>query len=292
MGCNWVYDDSGAQSGLQIKAEYNQEWMIRHNDCPWSQATLDSVASLYPEVLPQLPAGLRTVIYRPADSQLLFNLPAEGGRINIDPGDYGILLYNNDLRSIAVVTGENLDAAVAEVPDGELNEALWVNVIPEMPVECKIHDVTALMKPMTWSYLLDLQVDSGFNEIKEAYCTLSGMASEVNLISTQRYGDTITGRAPCQLQPNALIGIARSLGTAEHADNHIVTLKVRLHNLKVITYAYDCTAQVSVQPQGGLIRIKNIKINPSDAHDDNVGGEGFDVNVKTWGPEIEIPVPW
>jgi hypothetical protein len=78
------------------------------------------------------------------------------------------------------------------------------------------------------------------------------------------------------------------MSRAEHTFG--LNLELRLVNGKMLTFDYDVTDQVSMQPQGGIIFIDGISIEPSDT--EGVGtASGFDVTVDGWGEYQDITLP-
>ena len=57
----------------------------------------------------------------------------------------------------------------------------------------------------------------------------------------------------------------------------------------MLTFDFDVTSQVAVQPYGGVIMVDGVAINESDGKPE--GGNGaFDVDVNPWGPSDDIDI--
>lgn len=288
--CSMVYDETGGNSSVEIIASYDRQWMKPYPGCPWTFKQIDSVTKAHPELVPELPQGLRIVVMRPNEAPLLYNLPEEGGSMNLSLGTYGLLCYNNGMKTVSVEHHDSWTDAQAVAGRGIEPEMMFYATIPKVVTECEPVVLPTTFKPAVWSYLVELQVDSGMELVSEARCTLSGMSSGMRLCDGSLINDTTS--IPCSLKAGKgkLWGILRSFGTRESGHGyHTLKLVVRLHDKKIITYTYPCTHELLYQPRGGILLIKGVVINPKDAQKD-VGQGGFDVKVDSWGPPIIIHV--
>ena len=66
---------------------------------------------------------------------------------------------------------------------------------------------------------------------------------------------------------------------------HALVLDVRLKNGEYVTFDYDVTDQVNMQPHGGVIVVSGVVI-PDDIA--SSGSGAFDVEVDDWGPYEDI----
>lgn len=292
-GCGtWVYDGEPPQPGITFSTEYSTEWMVRHPDCPWSVSQTDSALQRWPALAPTLPPGLRVAVYRPDDPPLLYNFPAQGGHIAVDPGAYRLLIYNNGLTTVGIDHSSSYADATASTGSQKAPDMLYRCASPTLETDCQPMPYSAQMHPAVWGYAVSLLVKEGLDSVAQARCALSGMSRGVRLSDGVNIAETAD--VPCPLQistaDSLMEGITRSFGTpAADTIPHTLTLYLKLKNTRTITYHYDCTAQVRSQPQGGIIQIPSVVINPSDANE-NVNTGGFDINVDPWANPIIIPV--
>jgi hypothetical protein len=67
-----------------------------------------------------------------------------------------------------------------------------------------------------------------------------------------------------------------------------LNLELRLRNGETLTYDFDITDQVRIQPNGGIITVGGIVV-PDEVG--KKGGSGFNVEVKDWGDYRDIELP-
>ncbi|MFG6388764.1 hypothetical protein [Muribaculum sp.] len=68
---------------------------------------------------------------------------------------------------------------------------------------------------------------------------------------------------------------------------YTLNLEVKLTNGTLKSFTFDITDQMQRQPRGGVIVVKDIRIED----DENLSDSGFDVDLEDWGLLEDIIIP-
>lgn len=61
-----------------------------------------------------------------------------------------------------------------------------------------------------------------------------------------------------------------------------------LRNGKTLSYTFDISQMMRIQPRGGVIQVTDIVVSDEDGQE---GSGAFDPDVDDWEDEIDIPLP-
>lgn len=301
---------------VQIEAKYDLLWMIRSSDCPWTTEQLQIFEQHHPELLPKIPSGLRCVVYREAEQPLQYNLPATGGEIALPFGKYDFLFYNNDTQNIAFEEMGSIEDAygctlpITEATDSTEAVVSQPNVLfsassilydggiitrcSEPVVESEGDTLSIVLQPGVFSYLIRLNILDGVEYVKKATAIFSGLSEGVRLWNRQSMSlnSGVSMRLEMEKEDNSLVGCIRTFGISELCDSQRVELAVSLSNGRRAVYYYNVTPQARRQPKGGIIQVDDIIIRLTDGENNSSMGEGWEVDVNSWGNNTDLPVTW
>jgi hypothetical protein len=173
------------------------------------------------------------------------------------------------------------------------------NYVPAKVVEPV--EVEVELQPLVFTYKCrfefgnDTIPDGNLKYVALAKADLSGMAASVLLETGETSEDAVTILSEdAEVTDWGVRSCIRSFGIPAFPNpnyptrgeaRHALVLHLRLKNGDYVSYDYDVTDQVTKQPHGGVIVIKDIAI-PDDVV--SKGSGAFDVVVDDWGPYEEI----
>lgn len=312
------HDTHALKYHADIRTQYELEWQYTYGDAiDWRTHWPQSFGMSYESLLPHVPDGLRVVTYNADGTNETTNLPATGGTVYFKAGEHSLLFYNNDteyivfddLASYATARATTRSRSRASYLGNKYTDSKAENTVnppdvlfghyiesytPEKTVEAQMLPVT--MHPLVFSYLVRYEFSEGLKYVALARGALAGMAESVYLNSGQTSTEEATILYDCTVEDFGAQAVVRSFGIPDFPNENYsragrrygLNLEVRLKNGKTMTFDFDVTDQVAVQPHGGVIIVKGIKI-PDDIGME--GGSGFDVNVNDWGDYEDIDLP-
>jgi hypothetical protein len=293
----------------------------------WMDEWPEELETASDDLTPSEPTGLRVISLRDDQRLSTINVDADGGVIDAQRGgEYSIVLYNNDTETIVFNDTESVSTAKATtrsktrasykgspyvftkaentVTEPDILFCGYVeSFLPDRTQDVETIEVT--MEPIVFTYVIHYEFKSGFEYVALARGALAGMAGSAYVKDGSTTDDVVTVLFDCELTTNGVTASVNSFGIPKYTPNdgivdengniisysntYGLNLEVRLKNGNTITFDFDVTDQVNIQPNGGVITVKDIVI-PDEAG--KVGGSGFDVNVEGWGEykDIEIPV--
>ena len=315
------HEPHALRNRVEIIAGYEQRW-----EYPWEGGT-DWAASWpgefgfsYASLNPQLPQGLRTVVYNENDVPRTYNLDVFGGIVPLADGRSDMLLYNNDTECIvfsdlgstatAMATtrtrtrpsykgsmfgsSEGADEVTVTPPD-MLYGASVSGYVPFKTIEPAPLEV--LLTPLTYTYCVRIEVEQGQKYVALARGALAGMARGVYLTDGNTTDETATVIFDAEVTGFGAEARVQSFGApgmpASHyrsggaVGRYALNVEIRLRNGKVLSYDYDVTEQLRHQPHGGVIRVGGIVVTDEEGKG---GSGGFDVDVDGWGEYEDIPI--
>lgn len=302
------HDEHAPDTDFVLELSFDCEWHYNiDTDADWEQNWSMLYGVEYEDLRPDEPEGVRVHVYNEDDqTETIRNLTKENATIHFnEEGHYDLLFYNNDTEYIVFEGLESFGSAHATTRGA--GRSTMVNS-PDMLFGAYVDSLTVArndvpdtlkvtLKPLVYTYLLRFEVSEGAEFISNAGGVLTGVATGVNLYD----GSTSSGEGNigfnCDMKGDyGTQGLLRTFGIPDYPNpnysknngdrerKHELYLEVGLTNGKVNTFKYDITDQMLAQPQGGVIIIKDIKVNEA------VSGGAFDVGVSGWGDYIDVPL--
>jgi hypothetical protein len=333
------HEDHALRYAVQLNFTYEQLWHEDYSyyndpdvdiDGAWVVDSTQLYDDLMPELTPDIPSGIRALVYCSNGERHTFNFEADGGSLLLCSGRHQLLFYNNDSEYIIFEDDESRAAEITLTTRtrnrSSYHGSPYINTgtraestvaAPDMLYFGFIENYQAVaasttpdtlevdMYPLVCTYVIQFNFERGSEYVALARGALAGMAGSVKLYNGETPDDDIaTVLFDCELQESRAQAVVNTFGApgyrlqntetylsmsrAEHTFG--LNLELRLVNGKMLTFDYDVTDQVSMQPQGGIIFIDGISIEPSDT--EGVGtASGFDVTVDGWGEYQDITLP-
>lgn len=306
-----------------VEASYETDWYLPVTPRkPWESDFPASLGIDESRLRPEVPAGLRVLSYPDDGDMKSFNLPAHGGDINLHALSSHLLFYNNDTEYILINPKAGFDSVVATTRRhsagtykgnpkvGTIENPQPIYSSPDMLFRRSIYDydadspdslrvINVHLLPAVFSYVVHFGFDSGIDYVQSAKGAITGMARGVLLSSGKALDDgSVTLLYDCDKEGDGMTGVVKSFGLPGYTPEgepmypdrrYGITLQTFLKNGKLLTFDFDVTSQVAVQPYGGVIIVNGLKISESDGKPE--GGNGaFDVDVDPWGPSDDIDI--
>ena len=305
------HDEHGYAVRTYVVVDWEIEWE-RSYETDW-ESVWPATWPPYESLLPDTPDGVRAIVYKEGGGQSEYNIPAEGGRIYMDEGTNQLLFYNNDTEYIVfndLLSSASATATTRTRTRGgfkELHGEERSIAPPDMLFSAFIEDYEArksytnteipvTMRPLTYTYLVRYEFSAGQQYVALARGALAGMAESVYLQDGHTGSSAATILYDCSMEDFGAVALVPSFGVPDHpgdfyggtraARTYSLNLDVKLTNGKMMSFDFDVTDQVSRQPRGGVIIVRDIAITPEDA-----GGGGFDVDVDGWGEYQDVEMP-
>lgn len=286
--------------------DWESEW--RNYDFSWE----------YDELRPERGTGIRSQVYTEGHDNELTNLPPEGGVVRMTPGEHQILFYNNDTEYIvfndisslpnASITTRNrsrstyhgntkapehatrADETTVNPPDflfGAYIDSYTAEKVQEAPIE----NIT--MKPLVFRYLIRYHFKGGAEYISIARGALAGMAGSVYLTDGHTGDEPVTVLFDAEPNMWGVEAVVNTFGVPGYpnpdytrAPFYGLNLEVRLRNGEILTFDFDITDQIILQPRGGVIDVYDLEI-PEDVGTAEDKG-AFNVGVDDWGEYQDV----
>lgn len=307
----YTHDEHGMGVKMHMDATWEREWERTYAH-DWEELWQEDWDPGYHTLRPDVAEGIRAVVYEEGSTTYnLHNLPAEGGRIPMGEGTHSILFYNNDteyiifndLPSSATATASTRTrtrSSFAELHAGERTitppDMLYGNYLDAYEAQLTIETdtVPVVMQPLTFTYLIRYEFSEGQVSIALARGALAGMAEQVYLQDGHTGPETATLLYDCTVEDWGVEARVQTFGTPNHpgigyasdTPHYSLNLEVMLKNGVMKTFEFDVTNQVEGQPRGGVITVRDLKVEEGES----IGG-GFDVEINGWGEYQDIDVP-
>ncbi len=315
------HDAHAPKSNVRIEAQYEKEWQYTYEGgTDWESypTWAESFGMEYDALRPGTPDGLRVQVYNADGSDEIINIAPEGDVVYMRPGEHSLLFYNNDTEYI--VFDEMQTFASAKATTRTRTRSSYIgNSYMEIASENTVNQPDMLygsymesymaerstvtdmlpvtMHPLVFTYLVRYEFSHGLEYVSLARGALAGMAQAVWLNNGRTSEEAATILYDCTVQDFGAQALVRSFGVPDFPNRHYGTrtgnryalnLEVRLKNGKIKSFDFDVTDQVAVQPQGGVIVVRDINIPDDEGME---GDSGFDVNVEDWGEYEDIELP-
>ena len=297
-----------------VAADWEQEWE-RVYDFDWEQNWNVLWGREYDELRPDIAEGIRALVYSAGGGFSENNLSAEGGRLPMKEGVYSLLFYNNDTEyilfndlttsaSASATTRTRTRGGFKELHAGERTvsppDMLYGAYVKEHFAERTLESIElpVIMRPLTYTYLIRYEFKKGAQYVALARGALAGMAESVYLEDGHTGADAVTVMFDCTVEDFGAEALVYSFGVPDYPGDHYVmgrqgkhyalNLELRMLNGKFKTFEFDVTDQVTGQPRGGVIVVKDIEISDEEGTE---GSGSFDVTVDGWGEYIDVELP-
>ena len=326
------HDEHALSHSLHLKFQYDQLWHEDYSyynnpdvdvDGKWVVDLTQQFDRTMPQLLPELPGGIRVIDYAPGGEQRLFNLRTEGGTISIAEGIHEFLFYNNDSQMIVIDSNSgsaneiviSTRSRVRSSYQGSPYASRAENTVaaPDMlyfgyidsyqtgEASATADTATVLMRPLVCTYVIVFNFEQGAENVVLARGALSGMAGSVKLHNGETGTDDLaTILFDCELLSEYAQAVVNTfgipgyklqstvIGNTDSSRRYGLNLELRLRNGNIVTFDYDVTDQVSLQPQGGVITIDDIIIDDSESE---TPSSGFSAEVEGWGEYKDFALP-
>lgn len=209
--------DHNHNANVMLEVNWFLEWYIEYY-INWDTELDDGWKIDWSKIIPDEPEGVRLVAQKHDDKyKQVYNLPPGGGPIELQPGSYSTLLYNNDTEYIIFEDAELSSALTAttrsrtRIPYSNENpeevtvnqpDFLFSSYYDDFFIEEKKYDpatgyvirkvIDVPMYPVVLTYILRFEFKSGQEYVVEAFGALSGMAGTVNLSTRRTLDDMVT----------------------------------------------------------------------------------------------------
>lgn len=316
----FTHPEHATRCHTRIEVSYNLRWEFPGPDGPdWSIDWPDYLGISYASLIPAKPEGVRVNAYDDRGAITARHLPADGGIVDLTPGDNSLLIYNDDTefiifdnltntvsakattraRSRAGFHGNILDPEGGDEDENTVSppDPLFghyverytqerLSVAPTLPV---------MLQPLVYTYLVRYRFSRGAEYIGLARGAMSGMAASVYLIDGHTGPDRATVLYDCTVGDGVVVAEVRTFGIPNYPNTDYsrgsafygLTLEVRLKNGKMLSFSHDVSEVVARQPHGGVILIDGLEISDEAGSE---SGSGFDVEVEGWGEYEDVKV--
>ena len=311
-----THRDHAHKYHINVIADYRQDWEEFYGDVDWRNSWPSDYLP-YEDLIPALPSGLRVVNNTDNLGSNIHNIQTEGGVINLYEGLNDLLFYNNDTEYIvfsrtdhgvttrATTRTRTRSTFTRSKYSGEEEETmtppdvLYANYFEDVNVERSPvpMDLEVTLQPLVFTYKVRYEFKEGLEYVSLARGALSGMARSVLLSNGETSEEAATLLFDCEITDFGVRAFVNSFGIPAFPNvnyptrgdgKNALTLELMLKSGKMVTFDYDVSDQITKQPHGGVIVIKDISIKPEDG----IHSSGaFDVDVNEWGPYEDVILP-
>lgn len=210
--------DHNHNANLMLEVNWYLEWNLEYF-IDWETQWHPDWKVDWSKIIPDEPEGVRLVAQSSDDARYrqVYNLPSGGGAVELQPGRYSTLLYNNDTEYIIFEDADLSSAITATTrsrtrsPYSENNpqevtvnspDYLFSSYDDDFLIDEKLYDavtgdvirivVDVPMYPVVLSYIVRYEFTAGKEYVVEARGALSGMAGTVNLSTRRTLDDVVT----------------------------------------------------------------------------------------------------
>jgi len=311
--------DHALRYSVDYHATWSREWQYpSEGGTDWQAEWPDFGFGIgYDDLRPPKPTGIRAQVYTDGHNNEISNIPADGGIVNMTPGEHQVLFYNNDTEYI--VFNDITSLAQAKATTRSRSRATYIgNSMLESPEKENtvnppdflfghyidgyiaeksqvppVVDIT--MKPLVYRYLVRYHFDHGLQYVGLGRGALAGMAGSVYLTDGHTGSDAATVLYDCEVKPWGIEAVVNTFGVPNYPNpdysrpsgTYGLNLEVRLKNGHMLNFDFDVTDQILRQPRGGVIEVGGINI-PDELGKEDTGS--FDVNVGGWGEYEDVVI--
>lgn len=307
------HDEHAFAVKVYAVTSWEQEWE-RPYDYDWKVNWPVGLDRTYDELRPGIPERVGAIVYGPDGKNSETNFESEGGRLPLWEGENSVLLYNIDTEYIvfdgfaayntATATTRSVSrASLKELHSGERTvnqpDNLYGHYIERYVASKTLEKVElpVTMRPLTYTYIVKIEVTKGNKYIALARGALAGMAEKVYLNDGHTDTSSATVLFDCEKTDFGAVAYVKSFGVPNYPGDHYtksddtpmkytLNFEMMLTNGKMKSVDVDITSQMRGQPRGGVIVATGIEI----SDEEGAGDGGFDVDVDGWGDYIDIPV--
>jgi len=302
---------------IYYRATWHRLWHYPSEDgIDWQSEWASSGFGIaYDDLCPLKPEGIRVQVYTDRQDNEIANIPADGGIVNMTPGEHQILFYNNGTEYI--VFNDIHSSAKAKATTRSRSRATYIGnsavkspqqentVNPPDPLfghyidsyyaeKVQVAPVVGItMKPLVFRYLVRYRFDHGLQYVALGRGALSGMAASVYLTDGHTGNDAATVLFDCKVKPWGIEAVVNTFGVPNYpnpdysrvAGVYGLNLEVKLANGRMVSFDFDVSGQIAGQPRGGVIEVGGIDI-PDELGKEETGS--FSVGIDGWGEYEDI----
>lgn len=309
-------------AAIDVKLTWEQEWErdygAKHPDS-WDAALYDGTK--YDDLRPDRPEWVSMIKYSEDENADERFLNQNGGEVIVDGNArQSYLFYNGDTEyiiisdiasvadaratstsrsrsSISYITERHPNVRSMNPPD-----VLYSAFIEEAP-QVNFHELYPLpvkMQPLVYTYVIRYEFDHGQEHVSQARGALGGMAESVYLRNGVTSEESAIILYDCQVTSYGCEARVRTFGVPGFPDiyygrspdetaprTYSLNLEVLMINGKTKEFNFDISDQIANQPRGGVIVVKDMKIDDDEVLQDS----GFDAEVDGWGGHEYVDLP-
>lgn len=306
-----------------VKASYEQNWEYTSTEgIDWEKVwNAEKFGMEYDDLRPGIPSGLCMTLF-PANTLFSdLNITADSCCVGLPYGKTGLLFYNNDTERIVFDGMSDPSTAIAQTrssvrgsymgspftredsdePEVTVNEPdiLYSYYIASHNVNSTSTtdtvDLYVKMRPVVYRYLVRYYFKHGLQYVGKACGAIAGLAKYVRLTDRSTSSEVVTVLYDAKVRDNCVEAVVNSFGAPGYTGGYYIkpddkcglNLEVQLRNGKVLTFDFDITEQVYMQPRGGVIEVDGIEISDADGAP---GSSGFNVGVDDWNNSDDINI--
>lgn len=314
------HDEHSLGYDVRVVADYEREWEYTYQGgVDWQSAWPGYFDITYDSLRPDIPQGLRAMVYFKDGHSTITNMAPGGGKLHLAQGPHDILFHNNDTEYIVfdeigtvaearATTRTKTRSSYMGSPyvrtktKGEATvgspDMLYGSYFSqyEMQKTSEVLDFPVHMRPLVYTYYIYITVRHGREYVALSRGALAGMASGVYLSDGHTSDEIATVLFDCTLTDTGAVAAVRSFGVPNFPNPNYtkgsagygLNLEFRLRNGRIYSCDRDLSAEIAAQPHGGVIIIDDIDIPDELGEEDS---SGFEVDVDDWGPYTDIYLP-
>ncbi|MDE6535338.1 MAG: DUF5119 domain-containing protein [Muribaculaceae bacterium] len=303
---------------LNWEQEWERDYGAKHPE-NWDASKFDGTT--YDALRPERPEWVSIIEYSDEENPEERFLNNKGGEVIIDGSSRkSFLLYNGDTEYIVISDIASLTEARATATSRSRSSIAYINerhpnvrsmnppdvlyaaYLEDVP-EVKFHELCHLpvkMQPLVYTYVIRYEFESGQEHISQARGALGGMAESVYLRNGVTSEESAIILYDCKVTSYGCEARVRTFGVPGFPDIYYgraageaaprpfsLNLEVLMFNGKTKEFNFDISDQIANQPRGGVIVVKDLKINDEDA----LHGSGFQAEVDGWGKHEVVDLP-
>jgi hypothetical protein len=324
------HTDHAMTYAVQLQFQYDRIWhedygyytddsedgdgnTVRSEDENSARRTIANLTHYYdelmPELIPALPEGIRCLVYDDDGERHNYNLPTDGGLLQLSRGNYEMLFYNYDSEYIVFtddpeaaeitlttrsrsrntykgspfLTADTRAENTVAAPD-----MLYFGYVEHYEAQTLLAEPDTMaveMRPLVCTYVIRCNFLAGSEYIALARGALAGMAGSVKLYNGETSAENIAtvlfdfslydGYVQAAVNTFGVPGYQLRSNTVQQYSQSrsegvfALNLEVRLTNGAILTFDVDVTDQVMMQPQGGVIIVDDLVIDTPSAASDD-----------------------
>ncbi len=310
------HPEHASRYDTRFAATYDLTWETTGPEgTDWKAAWPERFDMAYFSYNPSTPDGLCVNSYGIDGGTFTRHLPASGGQVAMAPGINSVLMYNDDTEYIVFDDLHNSVTAKVSTrsrsragyrsnsldPSGEIENTitapdyLFGHYIAQydQKASADIQCIDVTLHPLVFTYVVRYEFTRGIEYVSIARGAMSGMAESVYLFDGHTGKERATILYDCIVHEWGVEAIVNTFGVPDYPNSVYsrgeaffgLNLELKLKNGKVLNFDRDISAQMAVQPHGGVIVVDGFEISDDEGSE---SGSGFDIDVDDWGDYEDI----